>query len=421
MTPRLTLRAPLAAAATVATTAALAFLPSSSPWTPASSSAPSTGAVAPAAGARVDQVGTWGTAVDTTTLRLADQTVRNVIHTSVGGSGLRISLSNAFGSVPVTFDSVWVGRAGQGASVVTGTNRRLSFGGSPSVTVPVGAEVLSDPLAGDLAPQATLAVSIHVVGDAGTVSGHKLAHQTSWISAPGDHAADETPGSFATPTTSHAWVESAIVEAPQQVDTVVALGDSITDGDKSTTSANRRWTNVLARRILSGPRPQQLGVMNAGISGNRVLADGPGVSAQARFDRDVLAQPDVSTVVVMEGVNDLRWEFATEPADLIQAYRQLIARAHARGVCVVGGTITPWEGGSLWSASKDAIRADVNEWIRTSGEFDAVVDFDAVVRDPARPARMLAAYDSGDHLHPGDAGYEAMGNAVDLRALECRR
>lgn len=404
-------------AAVIAATAALAFVPATAP------SATATSTITPAAApdARIDQVGTWGTAVDSTTLKLVDQTVRNIVHTSVGGSGLRISLSNAYGSVPVTFDSVWVGRAGAGAQVVAGSNRRLSFGGSPSVTVPVGAEVLSDPVPGDIPAQSTLAVSIHVVGDAGTVSGHKLAHQTSYVSTAGDHAGEEFAGSFPTTTGSYAWVESAVVEAPQQVDTVVALGDSITDGDKSTTSTNRRWPNVLARRILAGPKPQQFGVMNAGISGNRVLADGPGVSAQARFDREVLAQPDVSTVVVMEGVNDLRWELATKPADLIQAYRQLIGRAHARGVCVIGGTITPWEGGSLWSAPKDAIRGEVNEWIRTSGEFDAVVDFDAAVRDPAQPSRILAAYDSGDHLHPGDAGYRAMGNAVDLKALECRR
>lgn len=402
-------RIPFAAgAAAVAAAAVIALLPT----------APTEAAVV---GGPTDHVGTWGTAVDTTTLVLADQTVRNIVHTSVGGSGLRISLSNAFGSVPVTFDSVWVGRAGEGAAVKDGTNRRLTFGGSTAVTVPVGAEVLSDPVPGDVPAESTLAVSIHVVGDAGTVSGHKLAHQRNFVSAPGDHAADEGADAFTTPTTSYAWVESAVVETAEQVDTVVALGDSITDGDKSTVSANRRWPNYLARRVLELPEPRQLGIMNAGISGNRVLADGPGVSAQARFDRDVLAQPDVETVVLMEGVNDLRWDFATKPDDLINAYRQLAARAHASGVCIVGGTITPWEGGSRWSPEREAIRVQVNEWIRSSTEFDAVVDFDAAIRDPQRPTRMLPAYDSGDHLHPGDAGYEAMANAVDLTTLECRR
>ncbi|CAN7217549.1 SGNH/GDSL hydrolase family protein [Knoellia sp. LjRoot47] len=377
---------------------------------------------APTIAARpTNTVGTWGTAVDTTTFTLADQTVRNIVHTSVGGSGLRISLSNAFGSVPVTFDSVWVGQAGQGAAVEAGTNRRLTFGDETSVTVPVGAEVLSDPLPGDLPAESTLAVSVHVVGDAGTVSGHKLAHQTNWVSTPGDHAADESAAAFPTSTGSYAWVESAVVETPQQVDTVVTLGDSITDGDRSTPGLNRRWPDFLARRVLARPTPHQYGVMNAGISGNRVLADGSGVSAQARFDRDVLAQPDVRTVVVMEGVNDLRWDFATKPADLINAYRQLAARAHARGVCIVGGTITPWEGGSRWSAQREAIRVQVNQWIRTTGEFDAVVDFDAAIRDPQRPSRMLPAYDGGDHLHPGDEGYRAMAAAVDLGDLECSR
>ena len=411
-----TLRTPLVSAAAIATTTAVAL---STP----STSAPSTGAsvASPPGTAPVSQVGTWGTAPDATTLSLTDQSVRNIIRTSVGGTNLRMSLSNAFGSGPVTFDSAWVGRAGEGAAVAPGTHRRLTFGGRTTVTVPAGAEVLSDPLPGDVPAQSTLAVSVHVVGAAGTVSGHKLAHQTNYISTAGDHAGDESGSAFTTPTTSSAWVESAVVETPQQVGTMVALGDSITDGDKSTTSANRRWPDHLARRMLQEPGPHRFGVMNAGISGNRVTADGSGISAQARFDRDALAQPGVRTVVVMEGVNDLRWSLATKPADLIQPYQQLIARAHARGVCVVGGTITPWEGGSLWSAEKDAIRGQVNQWIRTSGELDGVVDFDAAIRDPAHPARMLAAYDSGDHLHPGDAGYAAMADAVSLKSLDCRR
>jgi lysophospholipase L1-like esterase len=405
-----------AAAVAIAATAALALLPGTTAT--ATTSIP---ASATSVDATVHQVGTWGTAPDATALKLVDQTVRNVIRTSVGGSSLRISLSNAFGSVPVTFDSVWVGSAGEGAAVVQGTNRQLRFSGNTSVTVPVGAEVLSDAVPGDVPEQSTLAVSIHVVGDAGRVSGHRDSRHTSWISTRGDVAAEEGGATFTTPTRSFAWVESAVVRVPQQVDTVVTLGDSITDGDRSTAGANRRWPDVLTRRILAQPVVQQVGVMNMGISGNQVLADGSGASAQARFDRDVLAQPDVRTAIVLEGVNDLRLGSATEPEDLIVGYRQLIARAHARGVCLVGGTLTPWEGSGRWSSSKEAIRRDVNEWIRTNGEFDAVVDFDAAVRDPQHPTRMLAAHDSGDHLHPSDAGYEAKGNAVPLRALECPR
>ena len=321
----------------------------------------------------------------------------------------------------VGFDSVWVGSAGAGAAVVKGTNRQLAFSGKTFVTVPVGAEVLSDALPGDVPEQSTLAVSIHVVGDPGRVSGHQDAHQTSWISARGDFAADERGATFTTPTRSFAWVESAVVEVAPQIGTVIALGDSITDGDRSTAGTNRRWPDVLARRVLAQPALQQVAVMNMGISGNRVLTNGSGVSALARFDRDVLAQPDVRTAIVLEGVNDLRLGSAREPDDLIGAYRQLLARAHARGLCLVGGTLTPWEGSGRWSSSKEATRRKVNEWIRTSGEFDAVVDFDAAVRDPQHPTRMRAAYDSGDQLHPSDAGYEAMGNAVPLTALDCRR
>src|SRR5690606_1180217 len=203
----------------------------------------------------------------------------------------------------------------------------------------------------------------------GTVSGHRLAHQTSWVSTAGDHAGDEGADAFVTPTRSFAWVESVVVEASGLVGTVVALGDSITDGDTSTVGANRRWPDVLAQRLLDQPETKQLGVMNEGISGNRLLADGSGVSALARFDRDVLAQPGVATVVVLEGVNDLRADAETKPAGLIDAYRQLAARAHAHGVCIVGATITPWEGGGRWSARREAVRVAVNQWIRGTGEL----------------------------------------------------
>lgn len=394
-----------AALATLAVAATVVVSPSA-----ASATAPPT-----------DQVATWGASADRTPVTLADQSVRNIVHTSVGGSNLRLSLSNAFGSQPVTFDSVFVGRQLEGAAVVAGTNRQVTFGGSTSVTIPVGAKLLSDPLPGTVPAQQTLAVSLHVVGDSGTVTGHNVANQTSYVSTTGDHAADEAGAAFATATTRWFWAESLVVEAPHLVDTVVAFGDSITDGNGSTRSANRRWPDYLARRVLALPAPRHEAVMNQGISANKVLADGSGQAGQTRFARDVLAQPDVDTVFVMEGINDIRWEVATSPEDLIAAYRQMIRQAHSKGVCVVGATLTPFEGGSLYSEEKDAVRRGVNEFIRTSGEFDGVVDFDAVTRDPERPQRFLPAYDSGDHLHPGDAGYAAMAQSVDLRLLDCHR
>jgi lysophospholipase L1-like esterase len=373
------------------------------------------------AAAPPDQVATWGASADATTATLADQTVRNIVHTSVGGENLRITLTNTFGSQPVTFDAVYVGQQQKGAAIVPSTNRRVTFDGSQSVTIPVGAEATSDPLPGDVPAQQTLAVSLQLSGAGGTVTGHRVANQVSHVSGVGDHAADETADAFTATTTNWFWIAALTLDAPRQVDTVVAFGDSITDGNGSTTSANRRWPDYLARRILAQTPTRQDGVSNQGISGNKVLADGTGTSGQVRFLHDALGQPDVDTIIVTEGINDIRWDVATEPHDLITAYRLMIRRAHDRGVCVVGGTLTPWEGGSLYSEKRNALREQVNAWIRDSGEFDAVVDFDRVTRDPQRPERFLPAYDSGDHLHPGDAGYQAMAAAVDLQRLDCHR
>jgi lysophospholipase L1-like esterase len=367
---------------------------------------------------------TWGASADrvAAVTGLADQTVRNLVHTSIGGSGVRISLSNAFGDRPVTFDSVYVGLQAEGAAVVPGSNHEVTFdGGSESVTVQPGGEVLSDSLAWTIPADTTLAVSVHVVGESGTVTGHNLAMQTSYVSGPTDAAADESGTAYSAEIQNWYWVESVVLEAPRRVKTVAFLGDSITDGHSSTVDTNRRWPDLLADRLAATPLARHYGVMNAGISANRVLADGAGgQSALSRFDRDVLSQPGVSTVVLLEGINDIRWDFADEPSDLIDAYRQLISRAHARDVCVIGATLTPYENGSRYSPARDQIRNAVNAWIRASGEFDGVIDFDAATRDPDHPAHFLPAYDSGDHLHPNDAGYAAMADAVDLSLLECQ-
>lgn len=349
--------------------------------------------------------------------------MRDIVHTSIGGRSLRISLSNVFGDAPVTFDSVYVGRQRSGARVVWGSNRRATFSGSESITVPPGAEVLSDPVAGRVLPDTSLAVSVHLDGPAGALTGHNLAVQTSYA-ADGDHAAEESPAAYGEEVDHYwYWVDALVVDAPASVDTVALLGDSITDGFGSTVGADRRWPDHLADRLARRPEARQLGVMNQGIAGNRVLRDSAGVSALARLDRDVLSQPDVSTVVLLEGINDIGNGDVTAAEQLIAGYRQVIARSHAAGVCVVGGTLTPFQGTAppYYSAEKDAIRVAVNRWIRRSGEFDAVVDFDAATRDPSRPQRFLPAYDSGDHLHPGDAGYAAMAAAVDLRDLGCAR
>jgi lysophospholipase L1-like esterase len=284
--------------------------------------------------------------------------------------------------------------------------------------------VLSDPVDASVPADTTLAVSFHVVGESGPITGHDVATQTSYVSgsAGADVAGEESGTAFTTEISSWYWVESVVIEKPRRVKTVVLFGDSITDGNGSTVGADRRYPDVLADRVAASSYAGRFGMMNEGISANRVLVDSTGGQRGLdRFRRDVLDQPGVSTVVLMEGINDIRWDDADEASDLIVAYRELIAQAHAEDVCVVGATLTPYEGGSRYTPARDRVRVAVNEWIRTSGEFDGVVDFDAATRDPERPARFLPAYDSGDHLHPGDAGYAAMAEAVDLRLLECDR
>lgn len=375
--------------------------------------------------APVHEVGAWAASADRTTASLDSQTVRDVVHTSIGGTGLRIRLSNAFGTAPVTFSNAYVGVQDSGAALIPGSNQPVTFGGSGMVTVPAGAEVLSDPLPGRFAPQTNLAVSVYVEGRSGTVTGHNSAHQTSYVSSMGNHAAEEGSGAFSTTMTHWYWLDEVVVEAPHTVNAVAALGDSITDGTDSTTSANRRWTDVLARRLLQRPVPRQMGVLNEGIAGNMVTGDRKGVSAQARLDRDVLAQPGVTTVILLEGINDIDLGGpdgqGTSADAVIAGDRQLIRRAHAAGKCIVGATLTPFGGSDRYTPAREAIRQEVNSFIRTSGEFDAVIDFDRATRDPANPTQYLPRYASPDHLHPNDAGHQAMGNAIELGDLVCTR
>lgn len=375
---------------------------------------------------RGHDVATWGASADkvTTPATLAEQTVRDVVHTSIGGLGLRISVSNAFGSQAITFGRVFVGQHDSGAAVKPGTNREVTFSGSPSVTIPAGAEVLSDPLPGAFAPQQDLVVSLYLQGAGGALTGHNLATSTNYISTAGDHSADTSGDAFTTTAAHWFWLDSVSVQDPQSVFTLATFGDSITDGLRSTVDGNLRWPDDLARRILqTRPFVRQIGVMNEGISGNQLEADGAGVSAQARLDRDVLSKPGVRTVFLLEGINDIGRGTATSPDQLIAAYRQLIARVHAAGKCIVGATMTPFRGTNppYFTDAKEPIREAANDWIRTSGEFDGVVDFDKVTRDPANPQMFLPAYDSGDHLHPNNAGYQAMADAVPLSLLDCDR
>jgi len=351
---------------------------------------------------------------------ITNQTIRQVVRVSVGGDRLRVVLSNAFGTAPLEIGAAHVALRDHDALVKASSVKPLTFGGSTTGKILPGATIVSDAV--DLAVPAVsdLVVDLYLPGELGTgpspVTTHNGASQTNYLSGTGNHSGE---AAMTVERTAGAWFLLARVEVASApgAGAVVAFGDSITDGARSTSDMNSRWPDYLARR-LAGRKGPSIGVLNAGISGNQVLGDGAGVSALARFDRDVLMQTGVTHVIVMEGINDIgiaRANPTPTAEDLIAGHKQLIARARARGLKVYGATLTPFEGAAYWTTEGEAKRQALNQWIRTSGAYDAVIDFDQVTRDPAAPTKFLPAYDSGDHLHPGDAGYKAMGEAVDLK------
>lgn len=366
---------------------------------------------------------TWGASPFTISdpAETSDRTVRNLVHTSLGGSDVRISLSNEFGDRAVTFDAVAVALHASGAGVVPDSSHTVTFNDDTSVTIRPGQKVLSDPLDWQLPADTTIAVSLHVVGDPGTITGHNLAMQTSYLSEVGDATDDESGEAFTTELSKWYWVESVTVTAPRGVSTVAFLGDSITDGHSSTPGANLRWPDQFSDRVADTRYGHRYAVMNQGISANRVLVDGTGQSILHRFDRDVLDQPGVTTVVIMAGINDIRWDDASKPEHLIKAYQTLIERAHARNICVVASTLVPFGGSSRWTESREKVRSGFNTWIRETTEFDATVDFDRAVRDPDDPTRFRPGYGASDHLHPTDDGYAAMAASFDPGLLGCSR
>ncbi|WP_328685466.1 SGNH/GDSL hydrolase family protein [Streptomyces sp. NBC_00343] len=362
---------------------------------------------------------TWGASADHLGDGVADRGYRLIVHTSVAGSDLRIRLSNAFGDRPLTFDDVYAGVQRTGAALVPGSNRRLTFDGAKSVTIPAGAVAYSDPLSGRMPAATNLVVSIHSPDAAGPATGHGMAMQTSYVSQ-GDHTGEEGAAAWTGTTGSWYYLDAVSVRPSAGIGAVVTLGDSITDGWASTSDLNRRWPDYLARRLARADTAVK-GVANEGISGNKVLADGAGQSARNRLRRDVLSQPGVRTVFLFEGVNDIKAHSGVTAQDMIAGYREIIDRAHAAGKCVVGATVGPFKGWSEWDPAAEAVRQEVNQFIRSGGEFDAVTDFDHILRSPYDQERMLPFLDSGDHLHPNDKGMAAMADAVDLKSLDCAK
>jgi lysophospholipase L1-like esterase len=377
--------------------------------------------VAAGAPSNVHWVDTWAAPPDAAGPALKAQTVRQIVRVSVGGASLRIRLSNLYGSGPITIGPVHIAVQATGSSIQPGSDHALTFDGKSNVTIAKGESVLSDPVAASVAPLQELAISLYVAGMSGPSTIHDAGIATAYV-ADGDVTANRTlPHSEV--NASRFFVTDVEVAALPSASAMVAFGDSITDGINSTADANRRWPDVLASRLQADPKLASIAVVNAGISGNRILNDGAGESALKRFDRDALSKPHVHWIVVLEGINDIGWAGqATTPDEVVSAQqiidgmKTLIARAHAKGMKIYGATLTPF-GGMTWpyhSAAGEQKRQAINAWIRNSGAFDAVIDFDKTVRDPAHPDRFLPAYDSGDHLHPSDAGYKAMANAIDL-------
>jgi lysophospholipase L1-like esterase len=364
-------------------------------------------------------------------LHFKNQTLRQIAHITLGGSRVRVVLSNTFGSAPLAIGAAQVALRDRNAAIMPKSSRVLTFGGAAEATVRAGALLISDPVDLVVSDFADLAIDLYLPDDTAAmkspITTHPAAWQTGYVSPPGNHAgAVDMPVETTTayrrgdglPTATWFFLTRIEVMAPAEAGAVVTVGDSITDGTASTMDTNNRWPDHLARRLAkAGIR---LAVLNAGIGGNRVLTEGNGPSALARFDRDVIAQTGVTHVIVLEGINDIgqaRQNASPGASDLIAAHRQMIERAHARGLRIYGATLTPFEGASAFTPEGEAKRQALNEWIRTGKAYDGFFDFEAAVRDPDHPTKTLARYDPGDHLHLNAAGYEALASSIDLNRL----
>jgi lysophospholipase L1-like esterase len=346
-----------------------------------------------------------------------NQTVRMIARVSMPGKRLRVKLENAFGSAPVKIGAAHVALREKDSAIVTSSDRALAFNGQPGITIGPGAVIVSDPVDLDVPALADLAVSLYFPGETGPPTIHSTGLHNAYT-VEGDATAKASLEGGHT-TQSYYYLAAIDVMAPANAFAIVPYGDSITDGARSSNESNHSWPALLAARLAARKDTSHIGVANMGIGGNRVLRDGSGVSAVARFDRDVLSQSGVKWVMLLEGINDIGRE-ASQPAETVEAsdviggYKQIIDQAHTHGLKIAGCTLTPYGGAGYQRDHGEAVREAVNQWIRTSGAFDAVVDFEKATQDSADPKKIRADFDPGDHLHPNDAGYQSMADAIDL-------
>jgi lysophospholipase L1-like esterase len=362
----------------------------------------------------------------------SNQTIREIVRVTLGGQRLRIRLSNEYGSRAVPIESVHVALSGANGAIQLRSDRRVTFGGSESLTLLPGSPALSDPIEFAVAPLEHISVSTYFKDWAPVQTYHPGATQTAFLGVSGNSVAAERLGPMQT-STSHYFLSGVLVESSEDARTVVAFGDSITDGALSTVDADRRYPDRLAERVLGNGGLKNVSVVNQGLGGNRLVSAGRGASGLARFDRDVLTLPHASHVVLLEGINDIGWpgtpleSVRSAPTfdTLVSAYRQLIARSHAQGIKLIVATILPFQGAfegkpfrPYYNSAKDQVRRRINDWIRNSHEADGVVDLDAIMRDPSRPGYLRTEFDGGDGLHPNDAGCRAIADSIDLTLLQ---
>lgn len=388
-------------------------------------------------------IGTWSTApqphLPAALRTLHNQTLRLIVHTSAGGSKVRIRISNTYGDRPLLIGAAHIARRTTAADIDSTLGRALKFRGRTSATIPARFMIVSDPVELNIPALSDLAISIFLPESTATTTSHALALQTSYVATDTGDFTDAAKFPAATTIAEWPFLTGVDVEASPDGFSIVAFGSSTADGDGSTPDANRRWPDVLAERLQKAAvRKGEAGVLNQGIIGNRLLNDSPpqtrdrfgaalGQAGLTRFQRDVLDQPGVRYVILGLGINDITFPGTFTPATervsaeaIITGYRQLIARAHRNGIRVIGTTMSPFENARAYTPEKDSLRQEVNAWIRSSGAFDAIVDFDAVLRDPGRSTRLLPEFDSGDHLHVNDAGNVATANAIPLALFQGR-